>query len=90
MTSPIQFRECNTRYGAPDGLASSQVKTIPAFHGEIVGGSCDGLDQVVVGYQLAPEDIERLAGGAMLYVTMLRGLTPHFLSLDFESATHPA
>lgn len=87
---PVKFDGCNSEYGAPKGLASSQVLTIPAYQGEIHGGSCDGLKQVVVGYELTEEEIQNLIDGKILYVSMLTGLMPHYLSFDFHSATHPA
>lgn len=89
--SPVKFPEANAQFGPPPDLDESQCRTIPAYLGKIEGGSCDGLKQVVVAYYLAPYEIEAIANnGGILYLSMVGGLAPHYLSLDFHSATHPA
>jgi hypothetical protein len=87
---PVRFPECNTNFRHPDNLEESQCATIPAHIGEIQGGSCDGLKQVVVAYQLTKEEINVLANGGLLYFSMIGGLAPHYPSLSFHAATHPA
>ena len=39
--TPILFPEANVSLGAPEGLTETQVMTIPAYVGEVVGGSVD-------------------------------------------------
>lgn len=88
--TPVKFEHANTEYGPPINLEESQCRTIPAYQGEIVGGSCDGLKQVVVAYQLTNEEIYLLANGGLFYISMIGGLAPHYPSLSFYDATHPA
>jgi hypothetical protein len=88
--SPTTFPEANCCYGAPEGMAESQVMTIPAFTHQVQGGSCDGSLQVVVAWQPSPEELTVLNAGGPLYISMLGGLAPHYPSVDFHAATHPA
>jgi hypothetical protein len=88
--SPVQFPECNCVFGPPPDLDESQCRKIPAFQGEIEGGSCDGLRQVVVAYRLSESEIKVLSAGGLLYFSMIGGLAPHYPSLSFHDARHPA
>lgn len=103
--TPINFPECNCTFGPPGELTEEQVRTIPAFRGKFEGdgspsiffqgayegGSCDGAPCVVVAYQLTPEDFEALKqNGGVIYFSMMGGLAPHYPSLNFHDATHPA
>lgn len=85
-----EFPECNTQFGPPPGLDEQQVRTIPAYKAQVKGGTCDGATQVVVCYHLTPEEREVIASTGTLFITMLGGLAPHFPSLTFHDATHPA
>ena len=88
---PADFQEANVTFGPPAGLDESQCRSIPGYMGPIQGGSCDGLDQVVVAYRLTEDEIARLAQGGLLFLTMIGGsLPPHYPSLSFEEATRPA
>lgn len=88
--SPVSFKEANCKFGPPSDLEESQCRTIPAWKGQIASGSCDGLTQVVVAYQLTKEDIDVLSNGGLLYFSMIGGLVPHYPSLSFHDATNPA
>lgn len=88
--SPAKFEEVNCSFGPPPDLAESQCRTIPAHRGAAVGGSCDGLELVVVAYKLTSEEADVLKAGGLLYFTMVGGLASHFPSLSFHDATHPA
>lgn len=88
--SPATFTEANCRFGPPSDLEESQCRSIPAFRGQAGSGSCDGIDVVVVAYQPTKEEAQVLMDGGLLYFTMVGGLTPHFPSLSFHDATHPA
>lgn len=90
MPIPESFPETNTIYGPPNGLEESQCRPILAFRGEIKGGSCDGLPAVVVAYRFTREEAEHLLNGGLLYFTMIGGLAPHYPSLSFRDAIHPA
>jgi hypothetical protein len=99
--TPVHFPEANAIFGAPSDMAESQVATVHAFKHQltahpghqhnVLGGSCDGATQVVVAWQLSPEEIERLKqNNGVIFLSVLGGLIPHYLSLDFFNATHPA
>ncbi len=88
--NPVIFPECNTLFGPPPNLEESQCQSIPAHVGEIQGGSCDGLLQVVVAYQATKEEAEMIAKGGLIYFSMIGGVAPHYPSLSFHDATHPA
>lgn len=88
--TPETFPESNITYRPPQGLEESQCRSIPAYDGQIKSGSCDGLRQVVVAYRLTPEEIEWLKNNPVIYLSMIGGLAPHFLSFTFHQATHPA
>jgi hypothetical protein len=81
------FPEANTKHGPPPGLDESHVKTIPSFKAQIEGGPHDGTEMVVVAWRPTPEDLKRLNAGALVYLSMMGGLCPHFLSTSFKDAT---
>lgn len=87
---PIAFPEANMNFKAPDDLEESQCATIPAYRGKIAGGSVDGIDVVVVAWLPSSEDLRRLAQGEPIFLSVVGGLPPHFLTTDFYTATHPA
>ncbi len=84
----IKFPQCNTNYGPPDGMAESQVRTIPAYRGTIQTGHLEGANFVVVAFQ--PNEVEKaaIAAGAPIYLNMLGGLAPHLLATSFEEVTN--
>ena len=89
--TPAKFLEANTVYGPPSDLEESQCFSIPAYQGTVDGGSVDGCRQVVVAYDLSPEEIAYLhQNGGRLFLSMIGGLSPHFLSFTFDQAIHPA
>ena len=88
---PAKFPEAAVKFTPPNDLEESQCRTIPAYRGRVEGGSCDGYETVVVAYDLSPEEIEILRqNGGRIFLSMLGGLAPHFLSFSFHEATHPA
>lgn len=88
--SPAQFPEANTKFGPPSDLEESQCRTIPAFVGESSGGSCDGIPIVVVAYHVDESQLSIMRKSGLIYFTMVGGLAPHYPSLSFHDATHPA
>lgn len=86
----FNFPQANATFVAPSELSADQCKSIKAFVGQVQGGSCDGTRICVVAYELTPEERERVAAGAPIFVSMLYGIPPHYLCLSFEEATHPA
>jgi hypothetical protein len=88
--SPAKFPESNCKYGPPSDLEESQCRTIPAFRGTATGGSCDGLEIVVVAYHVDEAQLAAMRETGLIYFTMVGGLAPHYPSLSFHDATHPA
>jgi len=82
---PITFPEANHKFGPPKGYDESQVRTIPAFVGEVNGGSVDGSFQVIVAWKPTKEEVKQLIDGAPIFVTMMGGLAPHALGTSFKS-----
>jgi len=84
------FPQVNTEFTAPDGLDEAQVKSIPGFAGVVERGSVEGLRLIVVAWKPTEAELERLNAGELIYLTVLGGLPPHFLSTSFAEATHIA
>ncbi len=63
---------------------------VPAYVCQIDQGSLDGLQLVVVAWVPDVTDLERLNSGLPVYLSVLGGLPPHFLSTAFEEAVRPA
>lgn len=82
---PTHFPECNRSFGPPSDLQESQCATIKAF-----GGSCDGVPMTIVAWKPTPQELEAINGGALVYLTCIGGLPPHFLTTSFEQAKRPA
>lgn len=88
--TPIKFPECNKVYGPPPDLEESQCFSIPAYEGEVIGGSVDGVKQVIVAWLPTDEDVDRIVAGEPIFLSMMGGLAPHFLTTSFEEARKPA
>lgn len=71
-------------------MDESQVLTIDAHTGIVKGGNIDGAQFVVVCWQPNAEEIERIKAGQPIYISMLGGLAPHFLTTDFKQAAYQA
>lgn len=80
------FPEANCAFSAPDDLNEKQCMTIPAFAGQVESGSCDGARQVIVAWQPTPEELTALNAGAPVFLAVLGGLPPHYLTTSFEEA----
>lgn len=76
--------------GPPPDLAATQCQAAHAYHGPVQGGSMDGSLVVVVAWLPSAEEIEAIKNGQPVYLSCLGGLLPHFLTTDFNQATHPA
>lgn len=88
--TPIKFPEANTLFKAPSDMDESQVATIPAWTGQVRGGSCDGVPLVVVAWRPTEADLIALRSGEPVYLSMFGGLAPHFLTTNFQQAINVA
>lgn len=86
---PHHFKQANARLGPPEDLEETQCMTISAFVGQVQGGSVDGSPFTVVAWQPSAEEVKELADGGLIYISMLGGVPPHFLTTNFEQATKP-
>ena len=85
---PANFNDANCNFSAPSGMDESQVLTIPAFKGVIQGGNLDGCPFVVVAWVPTAAELEQLKNNGVVYLSMLWGLSPHFLTTDFKEASY--
>lgn len=83
--TPSTFPEANTAFKAPSDSSESQCCTIEAF-----GGSCDGVPMVITAWRPSPEELSELNRGGLVYLTVLGGLPPHFVTTSFDQARRPA
>ena len=88
--TPVSFPEANCNFKAPPDLEESQCMTIPAYKGIIERGSVEGAPIVVVAWKPSIEELEILKRGGPIFLSMLGGLPPHFLTTQFEEAIRPA
>jgi len=88
--TPCSFPQANTVYGPPEDLDESQCQRIPAYQGQVQGGSVDGAAFVVVAWLPEAVDLERLAAGQPIYLSMMGGLAPHFITTTFNEACSPS
>lgn len=88
--NPVNFPEANHTFGPPADLVESQCMSVPAHVSIVRGGSVDGTAVVVVAWKPDAIDMERLQSGEPIYLSMLGGLAPHFLTTRFEYAIKPA
>lgn len=88
--TPVKFIDANSKFVAPEGYEESQVATISAYVGQAMRGSCEGAKLIVVAWKLDEDELSFLQENKIMYLTMLGGLAPHYLSLTFEQAKNPA
>jgi len=82
---PAEFPEANQVFGPPQGMSVEQVMPVHAFVGEVHGGSCDGVNMIVVAWRPEPEDLVALCEGGLVYFAVLGGLPPHVVSTTFPT-----
>ena len=87
---PLDFNQVNAVFGPPAEIEETQVHRIPAYVGTVERGSCEGARLVVVAWLPNEAERELIAQGMPVFVSMLGGLAPHFLSVDFNQAISPA
>ena len=78
--TPIEFAEANVVFGPPPGLEESQCASIPACSYQMVGGPLDGCSIVVVAWKPNAEDLRRLNEGSPVFLSVIGGLPPHYVS----------
>lgn len=88
--NPTIFPEANKKFCAPADMDESQVLTIDAYSGQVSGGSLDGCAVVVTAWKPMPDEISAIVDGRPIFISFIGGLPPHYPSMDFNSATHPA
>lgn len=85
----VPFDMQNTVFGPPTGFTEGQIATIPAHLGEIPGPhALEGSKFVVVAWKPSHEDLQCLINGGVIYLTMVGGLAPHFLTTRVEEACY--
>lgn len=84
--TPINFPEANVDVGPPKGMDESQVHAVRAFHGAVTEGTLDGSTYLVVAWKPTEREIEDIKVHGIIYLTVLGGLPPHFLSTRFENS----
>lgn len=87
--SPTAFPEANTHFKHPEGYTPEQVASIPAFFGNIQGGSMDGAEVVIVAWQPSQQDLLHLLQGKPIYVGFLGGFPAHFACSEFPLTKTP-
>jgi hypothetical protein len=78
--TPVKFPQANASFKSPNGYDESQVATIPAYVGQLLGGNCDGDDIIIVAWLPSPEEVADIASGKPIFLSVLGGLPPHSLS----------
>jgi len=87
--TPVLFPQCNAAFGPPSDLDESQCATIPAYVGEVKRGSVEGSKIVVVAWLPTPEELAIIKAGGPIFLSMMGGLAPHFVTTSFEEAIAP-
>lgn len=85
--SPSQFPEANVVFGSPSDLPGS-CQPIHAFQGQVQGGIFDGSQFVITAWKPTPEELRVLNEGGSVYLCVMGGLPPHYLTTSFEEASH--
>lgn len=88
--TPTPFPEANANFGPPSDLEESQCATVRAYFGTIERGSLEGSKIVVVAHLPTADELADIMAGKPIFLSMLGGLAPHFLTTNFQSATSVA
>lgn len=88
--TPINFPEANCKFSPPSDLEESQCMTIYAHRGEARGGSVDGSQLVIVAWKPDAAEMADIVAGKPIFLSVMGGLPPHFLTTDFKQANRPA
>lgn len=88
--SPIKFEGANATFGPPEGYEAGQVAPIYGFATQVQRGSCEGAPLVVTAWQPSPAELAQLNAGNPVFLSVLGGLPPHFLTTNLAEACNPA
>lgn len=88
--TPVEFEGCNAHFGPPSDLEESQCATIHAFQTVVSCGSCEGAALVVTAWKPTPDELAQLNAGNPVFLSVLGGLPPHFLTTNLAEACNPA
>jgi hypothetical protein len=83
---PSPFPGTNAIFGPPPGYDRSQIATVPALMMDISGGSMDGSMSITVAWKPDEADLKRLNQGGLIYLCVVGGLVPHFLTTSLEES----
>jgi hypothetical protein len=87
IMSPVNFPQSNCQFGPPEGFDESQVLTINAFKGKILGSNMDGSETVVVAWLPDKNDLAHLNEGKPVFLIVLGESLPcHRLSTEIKFA----
>jgi hypothetical protein len=64
--------------------------TVTAFIGKVAGGSVDGAQLIVTAWKPSAVELDDLKNGRPIFLSVIGGLPPHFLTTDFERAINPS
>jgi hypothetical protein len=84
--TPRNFPQANVQYGPPPDFTEDQVRTICAHSGVVKGGSCDGAAMVITCWQPTEAELAELNAGGCVFLCILGGLPPHYLTTSFAGA----
>lgn len=87
--TPTDFEHSNCIFGPPKDLEKSQCMSIHAYSGQVLGGSVDGSHVVVVAWRPNEQELKDIAKGKPIFISMMGGLAPHFLTTNFNQAITP-
>jgi hypothetical protein len=79
----------NTDIGPPKGLEESQVHRVKAYQGTVPGPhAIEGLPFTAVAWKPSKEELQDLLNGGNVYLTVIGGLPPHFLTTNIEHSCY--
>lgn len=87
--TPTNFPEGTKPLHRPPSMSADQCGDLQVYAGEIEAGSCKGMKVVVAAWQPTEEEKMHIAAGKPVFVSMIGGMVPHFLTTTFSSATNP-
>lgn len=81
--TPATFKQANGILRPPEDLTDDQCESISSFTGQIQGGNLDGAPTFSVAWKPSLEELEAIALGEPVFLTVIGGMPPHFLTVGF-------